>query len=151
SPPGHIGVVWRDPEAPSWGPVVAGTPWRRQPMTIMTQEAPTQHRPGLVSVDGRTYPLETAKLTARAEGGLAFSRLSQFFANPHERALGVASTMPLPADGAVLGYTVRIGERVIRGVVEPREKAETAFQKALAEGRSAGLLEQNRDDTFQQW
>ena len=96
-------------------------------------EAPAQRRPGLVSVDGRTYPLESARLAARAGGGLAFSRLTQTFANPHEQALEVVYTMPLPADGAVLGYTVRIGERVIRGVVEPRETAQAAFERALAE------------------
>ena len=112
--------------------------------------SPPQPRAGLVSVDGRTYPLESAKLTTRAEGGLALSRLTQAFSNPHDQALEVVYTMPLPADGAVLGYTVRVGERVIRGVVEPREKAEAAYTKALAEGRTAGLLEQDRDDTFQQ-
>ena len=113
-------------------------------------EAAAPSRLGLVSVDGRTYPLESARLAARAEGGLALSRLTQVFANPHEEALEVVYTMPLPAEGAVVGYTIRIGERIIRGVVEPREKAEAAFRKALSEGRSAGLLEQDRDDTFQQ-
>lgn len=107
-------------------------------------------RPGLVSVDGRTYPLESAKVTARAEGGIALSRLTQVFANPYEQALEVVYTMPLPADGAVLGYTIRMGEKLIHGVVEPREKAEAAFRRALSQGRSAGLLEQDRDDTFQQ-
>lgn len=118
------------------------------PLPELESAAPTH--PGLVSVDGRTYPLESAKLTARAEGGLAFSRLTQNFANPHDEALEVVYTMPLPAEGAVVGYTIRIGERVIRGVVEPREKADAAFRKALAQGHSAGLLEQDRDDTFQQ-
>ena len=113
-------------------------------------ETPPQPRAGLVSVDGRTYPLESARLITRAEGGLALSRLTQAFANPHDQALEVVYTMALPADGAVLGYTVRVGERVIRGVVEPREKAEAAYTRALAEGRTAGLLEQDRDDTFQQ-
>jgi hypothetical protein len=30
------------------------------------EEAPARRRPGLVSVDGRTYPLEFAQLAARA-------------------------------------------------------------------------------------
>jgi Ca-activated chloride channel family protein len=106
--------------------------------------------PALVAVDGRAFPLRSAKLTARAEGGLALSRLEQTFANPYDQALEVVYTMPLPAEGAVVGYTVRIGGRTIRGVVEPRERAEVAFRQALAEGRTAGLLEQDRDDTFQQ-
>lgn len=106
--------------------------------------------PALVAVNGRTYPLESAHLVARAEGGMALSTLVQRFANPHDEALEVRYTMPLPADGAVLGYTVRVGERVIRAEVQPREKASKAYRQALYEGRTAGLLEQSRPDTFQQ-
>ena len=104
----------------------------------------------LVSVDGKTYPLESAELKARAEGGMAMSTLAQTFANPYAEPLEVLYTLPLPADGAVLGYTITIGERVIRGEVQPREKAAAAYKQALYEGRTAGLLEQQRADTFEQ-
>src|SRR5262245_54943388 len=106
--------------------------------------------PGLVAVDGRVYPLQSAKLTARAEGGLALSRLTQVYSNPYDQALEVTYTMPLPAEGAVVAYSIRVAERIIRGVIEPRERAEASFRRALSEGRTAGLLEQDRDDTFQQ-
>ena len=106
--------------------------------------------PGLVSVDGRAYPLRSAHVRARAEGGLALTTLVQEFHNPHAEALEVAYTMPLPADGAVLGYTITMGERIIRGEIEAREKAEERYRKALYDGRTAGLLEQDRADTFLQ-
>ncbi len=104
----------------------------------------------LKTVDGRTYPLRAATIRARAEGGLAATTLIQEYANPYEEPLEVIYTLPLPADGAVLGYTVHVGDRVIRGEVQPREKAEEAYRHALYEGRTTGLLEQDRDDTFQQ-
>ena len=104
----------------------------------------------LVSVDGKTYPLESAELKARAEGGMAMSTLAQTFANPYAEPLEVLYTLPLPADGAVLGYTITIGDRIIRGEVQPREKAAAAYKQALYEGRTAGLLEQQRADTFEQ-
>ena len=107
-------------------------------------------RPGLVSVDGRKYPLVSVRVSARAEGGIAATTLTQVFANPHAEALEVVYTMPLPADGAVLGYTIRMGEKVIRAEVQPREDAEEAYREALYQGRTAGLLEQDRADTFQQ-
>src|SRR5688572_15706328 len=91
--------------------------------------------PALVSVDGRTYPLRSALIRGRAEGGLAQTTLVQEFHNPHAEPLEVLYTMPLPADGAVLGYTVRMGERVIRGEIQPREKAEAAYREALYSGR----------------
>jgi Ca-activated chloride channel homolog len=119
-----------------------------QSLAVRINEQPRS--PTLVSVDGRTYPLRSAQLRARAEGGIASSTLVQTFANPYEEPLEVVYSLPLPADGAVLGYTVRIGERVIRGEVQPREEAEAAYRQALFEGRTAGLLEEDRTDTFQQ-
>ncbi len=117
-------------------------------LSVRVEEA--LRTPTLVSVDGRVYPLRSAQLRARAEAGLASSQLVQTFANPHDEALEVIYTLPLPADGAVLAYTIRLGERMIRGEVQPREKAEAAYREALFAGRTAGLLEEDRTDTFQQ-
>jgi len=105
---------------------------------------------GLVTVDGRTFPLRSAAIKAKAQGGLAFTTLRQEFANPYAEPLEVLYTMPLPADGAVVGYTFRLGERVVRGRIETREKAQEDYVKALIGGKTAGLLEQERADTFTQ-
>ncbi len=114
-------------------------------------EAPTGPRGAkLVSVDGRTFPLEAVRVAASTSGGIACSTLVQTYRNPYAEPLEVVYTLPLPADGAVIGYTMRLGERVIRGEVRPREEAKEAYEKAMFEGRSAALLEQDRDDTFTQ-
>jgi Ca-activated chloride channel family protein len=104
----------------------------------------------LISVDGRTYPLKSASINARAEGGIAATILTQTYENPYAETLEVLYTLPLPADGAVTGYTIRIGTRVIRGEVRKREEAQEEYRKALFEGRAAALLEQERADTFSQ-
>ena len=114
-------------------------------------EAPAGPRGAkLVSVDGRTFPLEAARVAASTSGGIACSTLVQSYRNPYAEPLEVVYTMPLPADGAVIGYTMRLGERVIHGEVRPREEAKAAYEKALFEGRGAALLEQDRDDSFTQ-
>jgi Ca-activated chloride channel family protein len=105
---------------------------------------------GLVAVDGRTYPLTGVSVVARAEAGVALTTLTQRFDNPYDEALEVIYALPLPADGSVLGYAIRIGEKVIRGEIQRREQAEARYREALYEGRVAGLLEQDRADTFQQ-
>jgi Ca-activated chloride channel homolog len=119
-------------------------------MGTMLLDQPAAARAGLVSVEGHAYPLESAGVGARAEGGMALTTLRQQFRNPHAEALEVVYTLPLPADGAVLGYEVRVGERRIVGEVQARQAAEAAYRRALYEGRTAGLLEQDRADTFQQ-
>src|SRR5262245_60492539 len=107
-------------------------------------------RAGLVAVDGRTYPLESVRLEGRAECGIASTTVTQSYANPYDEPLEVAYTLPLPADAAVLGYTIRVGEKTIRGEIQPREQAAAAYREALYEGRTAGLLEQDRADSFSQ-
>ncbi len=104
----------------------------------------------LVAVDGRAYPLSSARISVRAQGGLALTTLRQEFLNPFEEPLEVIYSLPLPGDGAVIGYAIQIGDRVIRGEVEKREVASEAYVEALMEGRAAALLEQDRDDTFTQ-
>ncbi|HYK90763.1 MAG TPA: VIT domain-containing protein [Acidobacteriota bacterium] len=105
---------------------------------------------GLVSVDGRTYPLKSARIAAHAEGGVASTTFTQTYTNPYAEPLEVLYTLPLPANGAVIGYTVRLGKRVIHGEVRRREEARREYQNALIEGRPAALLEQDRADTFTQ-
>jgi Ca-activated chloride channel family protein len=106
------------------------------------------HPSGLVSIDGRSYPLKAARIQARAEGGVAATTFTQSYGNPYQEPLEVMYILPLPANGAVTGYTVRLGERVIRGEVRRREEAREEYRKALLEGRTAALLEQQRADTF---
>ncbi len=105
---------------------------------------------GLVSVDGQEYPLRSATLRTRAGAGVAATTLEQTFGNPFAEPLEAIYTMPLPADGAVLGYRIRIGERTIVGEVEVRERATRRYRDALVAGHTAGLLEQQRADTFTQ-
>src|SRR5262245_7693267 len=104
----------------------------------------------LVSVEGKTLPLKAAAVAGEAEGGLARVILRQTFANPHAEPLTVTYLFPLPADGAVAGYEFRIGERRVTGQVDRREAARERYERALVEGRTAGLLDQERANLFTQ-
>lgn len=104
----------------------------------------------LVTADGRSLPLASAALTVVAGGGLARVVLEQRFENPYRENLRVTYRMPLPADGAISGYAFQVGQRTITGRVERKELARERFESALAEGKTAALLEQERADIFTQ-
>lgn len=104
----------------------------------------------LVSTDGRDLPLRGAALRGRAGGGLARVTLEQVFSNPHKEPLRLTYQMPLPADGAVSAYAIRVGERTLRGVIENRQTAKERYEQALVEGRTAGILDQERSSLFTQ-
>lgn len=104
----------------------------------------------LVATTGVELPLKSAEVRGEAEGGLARVVLRQAFANPHSEPLHVTYSVPLPADGAVAGYEIRAGKRRIVGEIGRRAEARERFEKAILEGRTAGLLDQERANLFSQ-
>jgi Ca-activated chloride channel family protein len=121
----------------------------------MTSFAPALLSPApccgtLVTADGRTLPLRRTRLVVRAAGGFAQVRLVQTFANPHREPLHVRYQLPLPADAAVSGFEFRLGDLRVVGEIDRRSSARERFEQALANGRTAALLEQDRSSLFTQ-
>ncbi len=104
----------------------------------------------LVSVDGRALPLTQASLQADAIAGVVRVTLEQTFRNPHEEPLTVTYSLPLPADGAVSGFSFLVGGELVVGEVDTRQKARTRFDEAVLSGRTAALLDQERSSLFTQ-
>ena len=104
----------------------------------------------LVTVDGRELPLRRIDIRGHVQGGLARITLEQRFQNPYPDPLQVTYQMPLPPEAAVSGYAFRISEHRIVGEVDRVDAARERFEEALLEGRTAGLLEQDRSSLFTQ-
>lgn len=104
----------------------------------------------LVSTEGLALPLERTHLACQARGGVARVTLEQRFRNPHDEPLLVTYKLPLPADGAVSGFSFRVGETRIVGEVDRRESARERFEQAIAAGQTAAILDQERSSVFTQ-
>ena len=104
----------------------------------------------LVDTRGRVLPLRSTHLRVAAGQGIARVVLEQRFVNPHDEILDVTYRMPLPPEGAVSGYAFTFADEKVEGVVRPRAEAREAFERAIVEGRTAGLLDQERPNIFTQ-
>ena len=93
-------------------------------------------------------PLKAVAITARVVERVADVTMTQTFRNEFSTALEAVYIFPLPGEAAVRDFVLRVGDRVLRGAVQERAEARRAYQQALAEGRRAALLEQERDDIF---
>jgi Ca-activated chloride channel family protein len=134
-------------------PTIFSTPYRMlQNLVTDASNADDAARRGceLVSKDGRALPLVATHLRAECAGGLARYVLEQTFVNVHAETLHATYKLPLPADGAVSGYAFQIGLRTVTGRVDPKEAARARFEQAIAEGKTAAILEQERADIFTQ-
>jgi Ca-activated chloride channel family protein len=95
-------------------------------------------------------PLQETAFDTVVVGTVAQTSVIQTFNNPFPDAIEAVYVFPLPHDGAVDDYWIRVGERNIHGVMKTREQARETYEQAREEGRAAGLLEQERPNVFTQ-
>ncbi|MGL5061618.1 MAG: VIT domain-containing protein [Microcoleus sp.] len=96
------------------------------------------------------FPLKHTEVKAKIAGNLSRVEVSQKFENPFTKPLEAVYIFPLPAEAAVDEMEIKIGDRTIKGNIKKREEAQRIYEKAKQEGRTAGLLEQERDNIFTQ-
>jgi len=93
-----------------------------------------------------TLPLVRVEARVRIVGDCAVTELTEHYRNGHDLPLDVTHLIPLPASGAVTGFSMRAGGRVTRGVCKDSKDARAEFSDALERGKTAALVTQVRDD-----
>ncbi|WP_445636071.1 Trypsin [Nostoc sp. DSM 114161] len=96
------------------------------------------------------FPLKHTEVLAKVAGNLSRVEVIQSFENPFAQPLEAVYIFPLPDEAAVDDMEIKIGDRTIKGNIKKREQAQQVYEKAKQEGRTAGLLEQERDNIFTQ-
>ncbi|MFN6559042.1 MAG: VIT domain-containing protein [Nostoc sp. ChiSLP01] len=96
------------------------------------------------------FPLKHTEVLAKVAGNLSRVEVIQSFENPFTQPLEAVYIFPLPDEAAVDDMEIKIGARTIKGNIKKREEAQQIYEKAKQEGRTAGLLEQERDNIFTQ-
>ena len=130
------------------------TPSPSKQQSPITSATPDSELGGLYGyVEGkkvRAFPLENTTVDAKIAGNLSRVEVKQTFTNPNNQPLEAVYRFPLPDDAAVDEMEIRIGDRLIRGVIKKKQVAKQIYQQAKSEGKTAGLLEQQRDNVFTQ-
>lgn len=100
----------------------------------------------------RYLPQVDLKAHTTIKSTVSRTTLTQTFVNPSKDTAreNVKYTFPLYDGVSVVAFKCEIGDRVIHGVVKPREKAKAEYDQAVKEGKTAALLEQSKSasDTF---
>lgn len=90
----------------------------------------------------------TTDYQVTVSGLLAVTRLTQTFENTGLAWREGVYVFPLPQDATVYGFTMRTGERVVKGEVREREQARKTYQNARESGRQAARVDQQRANLF---
>lgn len=88
------------------------------------------------------------QIHAQVTGSLARVRLVQDFTNPRDAWVDGLYVFPLASEAAVDELGMRIGDRLIRGEIQPRAMARATFEAAASAGQRASLVDQQRPNLF---
>lgn len=98
--------------------------------------------------DTLAAPLLHTDAVIRISGMTARATVKQTFRNPSADWFEGIYVFPLPEHAAVDHLQMRIGERVVEGVIKEREAAKQSYERAKRSGQRAALLEQERPNMF---
>ncbi|CAD5971838.1 von Willebrand factor A domain-containing protein DDB_G0285981 [Planktothrix tepida] len=96
------------------------------------------------------FPLKHTNVSAKIAGNLSRVEVTQSFENTFTTTLEAVYIFPLPDEAAVDEMLIQIGDHTIKGNIKKREEAQQIYELAKQQGRTAGLLEQERDNIFTQ-
>ena len=102
------------------------------------------------STKSQVFPLKQTQVKAKISGNISSVEVSQIFENPFQEPLEAIYVFPLPDQAAIDQMVIKIGDRTIKSKIETREGAQEIYQRAKDQGRTAALLEQERDNIFTQ-
>ncbi|MBD2186891.1 VIT domain-containing protein [Pseudanabaena mucicola] len=98
----------------------------------------------------QAFTLTNTDVKGQISGNISRIEVTQTFQNPYDKPLEAIYVFPLPDQAAVDDMEIQIGDRIIKGDIKRREEAKEIYERARQEGRTAGLLEQERDNIFTQ-
>ena len=98
----------------------------------------------------QVFPLKQTEVKAKIAGNISRVEVVQKFENPFPESLEAVYVFPLPDEAAVDDMEIKIGSRTIKADIKLREEALEIYEQARQQGRTAGLLEQERSNIFTQ-
>jgi len=105
------------------------------------EEAGLYTESGLVPLRGVSISAEVIDVASKVV-------VVQRYRNDEKKPIEATYCFPLEEGSAVCGFEVRIGDRLIQGEVEEREKAFKKYDEAMAQGDGAFLLDQEMPNIF---
>lgn len=115
---------------------------------IRTQSMPRLGEMVIATELHSPLPLEKTVYTGQIIGPIATVTVAQHFINPLHEPAELEYLFPLSHKAAIVGFQLRVGARRIRADLMEVTKAQKEYQKALDEGRRAGLMEERRPNLF---
>lgn len=124
-------------------------------LNIMTDDEVRRCRPdqdeagfGALSTERGPLPLKAMEISARIDGLVAHTVLTQSFVNTIGQPLEATYIFPLPDRAAVTGFRMEVAGRIVDGVIKERGEARRTYEQAIQSGHRAAITEEERPGVF---
>ena len=103
---------------------------------------------GAIATEKGCLPLRSLGVDVRIDGLTAATTVRQQFVNGFDGPLEATYIFPLPPRAAVTGFRMLVDGGEVRGRIDERGRARRDYAHAVAEGRQAAIVEEERPDVF---
>jgi Ca-activated chloride channel family protein len=103
---------------------------------------------GVLSTPRGPLVLQGLNLHAQIDGLAAVVEVRQRFHNPYDEPVEATYIFPLPDRAAVTRFRLKLGDRLIEGLLQERAAAREQYEEALRAGHTAAITEEERPNVF---
>ncbi|MBA3992008.1 MAG: hypothetical protein C0469_00680 [Cyanobacteria bacterium DS2.3.42] len=96
----------------------------------------------------KELPLAGVDIDAKVADRICDVTVKQKFRNTFADHLEAVYIFPLAYSAVVTSFELRVGARIVKGLVKERQEARQEYQAAITAGKRSALMEQERDDIF---
>jgi Ca-activated chloride channel family protein len=99
--------------------------------------------------DADKLPLKSTRADVNIAGVIAEVKLTQIYKNSGKNPIEALYLFPASIRAAVFAMKMTVGDRVINAEIKEKQAAKKEYEQAVAEGKTASLLEQQRPNVFE--
>lgn len=99
-------------------------------------------------IDLKELALKKVRITGDIIGKFGTFEIEQIYKNTTKNVLEVGYTFPIVDTATVVGFEVKVGEKVLRGKCKEKSAAKKEYQRNIVKGNSAYMMEQETDNIF---
>lgn len=123
---------------------------RRLPTLDPSYDAPVNEGSGFGAIEcehGR-LPLIALDVKSTVSGTSGLTTVTQTFRNALSQPIEATYIFPLPDRAAVTSFRLRVGDRVVDGLLKDRGQAREDYDRAIESGHRAAIAEEERSGVF---
>ena len=120
----------------------------KPPYGLFMASGPVPSGAPITTTRDKTIPLAGVRCRCLLLDTVAEVQLTQRYKNTDTNPIEAVYVFPVDDRAAISGFTARVGDKLVHGVVQKKKEAREEYDDALSSGHGAYLMESQSNDTL---